>query len=76
MSDAPTVPEVLAKMREQLPGMMQRELLGSDLGLSFETALEVARTLRDVVLDNFIASVTIETKGNVTVIDHRTTPPA
>lgn len=68
----PDVTSVLAKLREQLPAMLQHELLTGPMGLNFETALSVGMVLRDVVLGKFIESVTVQTAGTVTVVDHRT----
>lgn len=72
---APKAEDVIAKLREQLPAMLQHELVTGAMGLSFEKALGVAMTLRDIVLERFIRSVTVTTEGTVTVVDHRT-PPA
>lgn len=69
---APKVDDVIAKLREQLPAMLQHELVTGAMGLSFETALGIAMTLRDIVLENFIKSVTVTTDGTVTVVDLRT----
>ena len=69
---APKAEDVIAKLREQLPAMLQHELFTGPMGLSFETALGIATTLRDIVLENFIKSVTVTTEGTVTVVDHRT----
>ena len=69
---APKVADVIAKLREQLPAMLQHELVTGAWGMEFELALGIAMTLRDVVLENFIKSVTVTTDGAVTVVDHRT----
>ena len=70
-ANAPKVEDVIAKLREQLPSMLQHELFTGAMGLSFEMALGVGMTLRDIVLEQFIKSVTVTTEGTVTVVDHR-----
>ena len=73
--NAPEVNDVIAKLRAQLPSMLQHELFTGPMGLSYNTALAIGTTLRDIVLERFIRSVTVTTEGTVTVVDHRTKEP-
>lgn len=61
--NAPKIEDVIAKLREQLPSMLQHELFTGAMGLSFETALGVGMTLRDIVLEQFIQSLAATTEG-------------